>query len=114
LKNDPRITRLGGFLRRSSLDELPQILNVIRGEISWVGPRPIVQSEVKKYGRYGQVLLTMKPGITGLWQANGRSGLAYEERVRLDMEYLSRASLWLDIKTILQTVPVVLTRTGAM
>jgi len=114
LKNDPRITRLGGFLRRSSLDELPQILNVIKGEISWVDPRPIVQSEVEKDGRYGQVLLSMKPGITGLWQANGRSDLTYEERVHLDMEYLGKASLWLDIKTILKTVPVVLSRTGAM
>ncbi|PYX04912.1 MAG: galactosyl-1-phosphate transferase [Acidobacteria bacterium] len=114
LKNDPRITRLGRFLRRLSLDELPQIFNVIKGEISWVGPRPIVQPEVKKYGRYAPALLRMKPGVTGLWQANGRSGLAYEERVRLDMEYLSKASLWLDIKTIVKTLPVVLSRAGAM
>ncbi len=114
LKNDPRVTRLGRFLRRSSLDELPQILNVLKGEISWVGPRPIVESEIEKYGRHAAAFLRMKPGITGLWQVSGRSDLPYEERVRLDMQYLDRASLWLDLGIILRTVLVVLNRTGAM
>jgi exopolysaccharide production protein ExoY len=114
LKDDPRVTRLGRFLRRSSLDELPQIINVLRGEISWVGPRPIVVSEIKKYGRHAAGLLCMKPGITGLWQGCGRSDLPYEDRVRLDMQYLGQASIWLDIKIILQTVVVVLNRTGAV
>jgi lipopolysaccharide/colanic/teichoic acid biosynthesis glycosyltransferase len=114
LKNDPRVTRLGRFLRRSSLDELPQMINVLKGELSWVGPRPIVVSEIQKYGRQGARLLRMKPGITGLWQASGRSDLPYEDRIRLDMEYLGQASIWLDIKIILQTVVVVLNRTGAI
>ena len=114
LKNDPRITWLGSFLRRSSFDELPQIFNVIKGDISWVGPRPIVPPEVEKYGRYAPALLRVKPGITGIWQANGRSELTYERRVRMDMEYLSKATLWLDVKTILKTLAVVVNRTGAM
>ncbi len=114
LKNDPRITKLGRFLRCSSLDELPQIFNVLRGEISWVGPRPIIESEIEKYGRHAAAFLCTKPGITGLWQASGRSYLSYDERVRLDMQYLDRASLWLDLKIILRTVLVVLNRTGAM
>ena len=114
LKYDPRVTWLGRFLRRSSLDELPQIINVLRGELTWVGPRPIVVSELQKYGRHAAGLLRMKPGITGLWQAGGRSDLAYEERVRLDMQYLGQASFWLDIKIILQTVVVVLNCNGAV
>jgi lipopolysaccharide/colanic/teichoic acid biosynthesis glycosyltransferase len=97
---------LGGFLRRSSLDELPQIFNVIKGEISWAGPRPIVQPEVEKYGLYAATLLRMRPGVTGLWQANGRSDLAYGQRVLMDMEYLSKASLWLDIRTSTTTLRI--------
>jgi lipopolysaccharide/colanic/teichoic acid biosynthesis glycosyltransferase len=114
LKKDPRVTRLGRFLRRSSLDELPQILNVLKGEISWVGPRPIIESEIEKYGHQAAAFLRMKPGITGLWQAGGRSDLPYEERVRLDMQYLDHASLWLDLKIIFRTVRVVLKRNGAI
>ena len=114
LKNDPRVTRLGRFLRRSSLDELPQILNVLKGEVSWVGPRPIIESEIEKYGHHAAPFLRMKPGITGLWQVSGRSDLPYEERVRLDMHYLDQASLWLDLKIILRTMLVVLNRNGAM
>jgi lipopolysaccharide/colanic/teichoic acid biosynthesis glycosyltransferase len=114
LKNDPRVTRLGQFLRRSSLDELPQIINVLRGEISWVGPRPIVVPEIEKYGRYAGGLLRMKPGITGLWQASGRSDLPYENRVRLDMQYMEQASIWFDLKIILRTALVVLSRSGAI
>jgi lipopolysaccharide/colanic/teichoic acid biosynthesis glycosyltransferase len=114
LKNDPRVTRLGRFLRRSSLDELPQIINVLKGDISWVGPRPIVVAEIKKYGHHAAGLLRMKPGITGLWQANGRSDLPYENRVRLDMQYMEKASIWLDCKIMLRTVLVVIKRTGAI
>ncbi len=114
LRNDPRITRLGRFLRCSSLDELPQIFNVVKGELSWVGPRPVIEPEIRKYGPHAAGFLRMKPGITGLWQASGRSDLPYEERVRLDLQYLSRASLWLDLKIILKTVPVVLYRKGAV
>lgn len=113
LKNDPRITRLGDFLRRTSLDELPQLINVLKGEMSLVGPRPVVREELAKYGPYAPFLVRVLPGLTGLWQANGRSDTDYEERVRLDMEYIQNWSFWLDVKILLQTVPAVLRRRGA-
>ncbi len=113
LKNDPRITRIGGFLRKTSVDELPQLLNVLRGEMSIVGPRMITLEEVEKYGNWGLNLHTVKPGITGLWQVTGRSELTYEERVRLDMRYIRNYSIWLDLQIILQTIPAVLLSKGA-
>jgi exopolysaccharide biosynthesis polyprenyl glycosylphosphotransferase len=113
LKDDPRITRIGRFLRRTSLDELPQLWNVIRGEMSLVGPRMITKPELEKYGKRAMNLLTVKPGITGLWQVSGRSDASYEERVQLDMYYIRNWSLWLDIQLIFQTVIVVLKRRGA-
>lgn len=114
LDNDPRITRVGKFLRRTSLDELPQLLNIIIGNMSVVGPRPIVEKEIQKYGVYADKLISVKPGLTGNWQANGRSVTTYEERVQLDMEYIDRRSFWIDIKIILKTVVSVLKREGAM
>jgi exopolysaccharide biosynthesis polyprenyl glycosylphosphotransferase len=113
LKNDPRITRVGRFLRRTSLDELPQLLNVIRGEMSLAGPRMISPAEMGKYSQWGINLLTVKPGITGLWQVSGRSNISYEQRVRMDMYYIRNWSIWLDLQLLWQTIPAVLRGTGA-
>ena len=113
LKNDPRLTRIGGFLRRTSLDELPQILNVLRGELSLIGPRPIVPSEQEKYGRHARKLLSVKPGLGGYWQVYGRSDTTYAERVVMDLEYIDRRSLGLDLKLVALTVRVVLEGRGA-
>lgn len=113
LKDDPRVTRAGRFLRRSSLDELPQVFNVLRGEMSIVGPRMISPEEHERYGQWDLNLLTVKPGITGLWQVSGRSDLSYDERVRLDMAYIRNWTIWLDLQILLQTLPAVLRRRGA-
>jgi exopolysaccharide biosynthesis polyprenyl glycosylphosphotransferase len=113
VKMDPRITRLGRFLRRTSLDELPQLLNVLRGEMSLVGPRMIAPEETRRYGKWGLNLLTVKPGITGPWQVRGRGELQYQERVRLSMHYIRNYSIWADVEIMLRTVGVVLKGTGA-
>jgi lipopolysaccharide/colanic/teichoic acid biosynthesis glycosyltransferase len=114
IKQDPRITRFGRWLRLTSLDELPQILNVFRGEMSWVGPRDILGTELVKYGQFARKLLTVQPGITGLWQVSGRSKLTYMERIQLDMRYIDRLSFLLDLKILCRTVPVVVTGYGAV
>jgi lipopolysaccharide/colanic/teichoic acid biosynthesis glycosyltransferase len=116
LVNDPRITRLGAILRKTSLDELPQLFNVLRGEMSLVGPRPVVREELEEhYGRAGRIAYSaMRPGITGLWQVSGRSETSYRERVTLDITYGSRWCLLLDFKILLLTVPAVLARRGAV
>lgn len=114
LKDDPRVTRVGRWLRRFSLDELPQLFNVIRGEMSLVGPRMISPEELEKYGEASGLLLTVKPGLTGLWQVSGRSDLSYEERVRLDSRYITDYSFRRDLRILfLQTLPAVLKRRGA-
>jgi exopolysaccharide biosynthesis polyprenyl glycosylphosphotransferase len=113
LKDDPRITRVGKFLRKTSLDELPQLLNVLKREMSLVGPRIITPAEVEKYDKWHMNLLTVRPGITGLWQVSGRSDISYEERVRLDMHYIRNWSIWFDLQLLLQTIPAVLNRKGA-
>lgn len=114
LKDDPRVTRVGTWLRRTSLDELPQFLNVLRGQMSLVGPRMITTAEAPLYGVMQHNLLTVKPGITGLWQVSGRSDLSYEERVRIDMHYIRNYSIWLDMHILFfQTVPAVLKGKGA-
>lgn len=113
LKNDPRITQVGRFLRKYSLDELPQLFNVLRGEMSLVGPRMISPPEMEKFNQWGFNLLTVKPGITGLWQVSGRSDVTYEERVRLDMYYIRNWTIWLDLYLLLQTLPAVLKSKGA-
>lgn len=113
LKHDPRVTRVGRFLRRTSLDELPQLYNVIRGEMSLVGPRPIVAEEIPKYNRAFELYLQVRPGMTGLWQVSGRNDTSYEERVRLDSYYIRNWSLWLDMYILLKTVGVVLRGSGA-
>lgn len=113
LKDDPRVTRVGKFLRKWSLDELPQIFNVLRREMSIVGPRMISPPEMEFYQQYGMNLLTVKPGITGLWQVSGRSDVSYAERVRLDMYYVRNWSIWLDFQLLVQTIPAVLRKRGA-
>ncbi|MEC8628671.1 MAG: sugar transferase [Pseudomonadota bacterium] len=112
LDNDPRITRLGNFLRKTSLDELPQIWNVIRGEMSFVGPRPVVQDELLRYGESEKYYLSVRPGITGLWQVSGRNDISYADRVRMDRIYASRYSMLQDTKIIAKTATVVLFPTG--
>jgi exopolysaccharide biosynthesis polyprenyl glycosylphosphotransferase len=113
LKDDPRITRVGKIIRKISLDELPQLFNVLRREMSLVGPRMISPPEMEMYAEYGMNLLTVKPGITGLWQVSGRSDVTYAERVRLDMYYIRNWSIWLDLQLLFQTIPAVLSRRGA-
>ncbi len=113
LRCDPRVTPLGNLLRKSSLDELPQIWNVLTGRMSIVGPRPIVAAEAEKYGAHFGHYLAVKPGITGLWQTSGRSTLTYPQRVALDREYVENWSLWLDIKILFRTVGKVANSDGA-
>jgi Undecaprenyl-phosphate galactose phosphotransferase WbaP len=113
LRSDPRITRLGRFLRRTSLDELPQILNVLRGEMSLVGPRPIVQEEVALYGEIFSLYALVLPGITGLWQVSGRNDCTYGERIRLDRSYVVQWSVWLDIYILIKTIPEMFRMRGA-
>ncbi len=114
LSEDPRVTPLGRFLRRTSLDELPQLWNILRGDISLVGPRPIVPEELERYGAQAKLILRVKPGLTGLWQVSGRNDVSYEERIRLDLYYIYNWSLAMDFRIALQTVPTVLTRKGAV
>ena len=114
LKNaDSYITKSGAFLRKTSLDELPQILNVLRGEMSLVGPRPIVDNEIARYGKAYALYTRVRPGITGLWQVSGRNDLPYADRVWLDRHYVCNWSVWLDILIIARTVPEVLHCSGA-
>ncbi|MBW4654744.1 MAG: undecaprenyl-phosphate galactose phosphotransferase WbaP [Kaiparowitsia implicata GSE-PSE-MK54-09C] len=113
LRDDPRVTRIGRFLRQTSLDELPQLWNILRGEMSLVGPRPIVDEEIDRYGEKFGLYTKVTPGLTGLWQVSGRNNLAYEERVSLDAYYVRNWSVWLDIYILLRTVWVVITGEGA-
>jgi exopolysaccharide biosynthesis polyprenyl glycosylphosphotransferase len=113
LKNDPRITRIGAFLRKYSLDELPQLFNVLKRDMSLVGPRMISPEEVSMYKQFDMNLLTVLPGITGLWQVSGRSDISYDERVRLDMYYVRNWTIWLDLQLVFQTIPAVLKGRGA-
>jgi lipopolysaccharide/colanic/teichoic acid biosynthesis glycosyltransferase len=113
LRHDPRVTRLGAILRRTSLDELPQLINVLRGEMGLVGPRPIVESEVPKYGHRFHHYCRVKPGITGLWQVSGRNDTGYRTRVALDCVYAQRRSLILDVYILAATVPAVLLCRGS-
>lgn len=114
LDNDPRITRIGGFLRKTSLDELPQLFNILKGDMSIVGPRPIVEKEIEKYGNKMEQVFSVLPGLTGYWQANGRSDTTYDERVKMDLYYVKNRSLLLDLKIILKTFISVIKRDGAV
>jgi exopolysaccharide biosynthesis polyprenyl glycosylphosphotransferase len=113
LRQDPRVTRVGGFLRKYSLDELPQLINVLKGEMSFVGPRPALEHEVARYGPDMHRRLLVKPGITGLWQVSGRSNLSWDEAVELDVRYVENWSLGLDLAILLRTIRAVLRRAGA-
>jgi lipopolysaccharide/colanic/teichoic acid biosynthesis glycosyltransferase len=113
LRHDPRVTRLGRFLRRTSLDELPQLVNVLRGEMSLVGPRPVVREELLRYGRNVGTYLAAKPGITGLWQVTGRNDTDYRRRVVLDTYYVRNQNLLLDLYILVKTTGVVLGGNGA-
>jgi lipopolysaccharide/colanic/teichoic acid biosynthesis glycosyltransferase len=113
LDDDPRVTPIGGFLRRTSLDELPQLWNVVRGEMSLVGPRPIVEPELSKYGDHAATLLSVKPGLGGFWQVNGRSDTSYPERVQMDIHYINKRSIIFDLNLIVLTALAVLVRRGA-
>jgi exopolysaccharide biosynthesis polyprenyl glycosylphosphotransferase len=114
LRQDPRITPLGQFLRRSSIDELPQLVNVLRGQMSLVGPRMLTVEELRHFGRWRHNLVTVRPGLTGLWQISGRSTLGYNERVSLDMRYIRNYSIWLDLYIIYRTIGVVISGKGAL
>lgn len=113
LKNDPRITKIGKIIRKTSIDELPQFINVLKGEMSWVGPRPIIKDEIHYYGKYIKDYYAVLPGITGMWQVSGRSEIGYKDRVSLDVWYVRNWSIWIDITLILKTIKTVLFRKGA-
>jgi len=113
LKNDPRVTRVGHLLRKTSLDEMLQVFNVLLNQMSLVGPRMICPEELSKYNQWNINLLTVKPGITGLWQVRGRSDVSYAERVKMDMFYIRNWTIWLDLQLLFQTIPAVLSHKGA-
>ncbi len=114
IKNDPRVTRVGRFIRRTSIDELPQLFNILKGDMSLVGPRPPLLNEVKQYGPFERQRLLVKPGLTCYWQARGRNEIKFHEWMELDMQYVYEHSLWVDLKLIWLTMRVVLTGKGAM
>lgn len=113
LENDPRITKIGKFIRKTSLDELPQIINILKGDMSIIGPRPVVNDEIEKYGNQKAKFLSVKPGLTGYWAANGRSATTYEDRIKLELYYIDHCSLLLDIKIFFKTILLVLKKEGA-
>src|SRR5262249_42955236 len=113
LRNDPRRTRVGRWIRRFSLDELPQIINVIRGEMSWVGPRPNLPAEVEQYQEWHKKRMTVSPGITGMWQVSGRSDLTFDEMVMLDIYYVENWNLAMDLSILLRSVPAIIGARGA-
>ena len=114
LTNDPRITKVGKFLRKTSLDELPQLINIIKGDLSIIGPRPVVSDELKKYGTNTRKILSVTPGLTGYWAANGRSCTSYEQRMQMELFYIDNLSLKMDIKVFFKTIEAVIKREGAI
>lgn len=108
LENDPRITSIGKFIRKTSIDELPQLFNILKGDISCVGPRPVVKKEIEKYGDQKDKLLSIKPGLTGYWQSHRKVSTTYEERIQMELFYVDNYSMWLDIKVILKTFLVLI------
>lgn len=113
LKDDPRITRVGKFLRKTSLDELPQILNILKGDLSIIGPRPVIEEELEKWGDNKSKFLSVTPGLTGYWAANGRSDITYDERINMELFYIDNCSLLLDIKIFFKTILSVIKKEGA-
>ncbi len=114
LQHDPRVTKIGKFLRKTSLDELPQILNILKGDLSIIGPRPVIKEELEKYGRNREKFISVKPGLTGYWAANGRSDTTYAERVQMELFYIDNMSLGLDIQVFLKTIVAVIKKEGAI
>lgn len=114
LKNDPRITKIGKILRKTSIDEFPQFINVLKGDMSLVGPRAVIDGEIEKFGIYKKDILSVKPGITGYWAANGRSSTSYDERVFMEYKYVENFSIFMDIKILIKTVVSVLKKEGAV
>lgn len=114
LENDPRVTKVGKILRKTSLDELPQLLNIIKGNLALIGPRPVVKDELEKYGDNASKFLSVTPGLTGNWAANGRNNTTYEERMKLELEYVDNISFKTDIKIFFQTIYAVIKKEGAM
>lgn len=114
LENDPRVTKIGKFLRKTSIDELPQLYNILVGQLSFVGPRPVTKEEIEKYGINKTVVLSVTPGLTGWWACNGRSNIDYDERMELELYYVEHASIILDVKILFKTFGVVLTHEGAV
>jgi len=114
LQDDPRITKVGEFLRKTSIDELPQLINILFSQMSFIGPRPIVDGEIEKYGELKDKFLSVKPGLTGYWQVNGRSNTTYEERIEMELYYVDHKSLWLDIKIFFKTFITVIKKEGAV
>lgn len=113
IENDPRITKVGKFLRKTSLDEIPQVVNILKGDLSIIGPRPVVEEEIEKYGKNKEKFLSVTPGLTGYWAANGRSDIDYEERMEMELYYVENISLKLDIQIFFKTIISVLKREGA-
>ena len=114
LQNDPRITKIGNYLRKSSLDELPQMINILKGDMSFVGPRPVVEKEVEEYGTNKDKFLSVRPGLTGYWQVNGRSNTTYEERMKMELYYVDNCSMCLDIRIFFKTFITVFKKEGAV
>lgn len=113
IKHDPRVTRVGEFIRRTSIDELPQLVNIIRGEMSLVGPRPLPTYETEQCNQYQKQRLAVKPGLTCYWQVNGRNDIEFSEWVEMDLQYIKEANLLLDVKLVCKTIGVVLAERGA-
>jgi len=113
MKQDPRITQIGALIRKTSIDELPQLINVIRGDMSLVGPRPPLPTEVSEYSRADRLRLAVTPGITCIWQISGRSDIPFEQQVKLDIQYIEKQSMWFDLLVLLKTIPAVLRARGA-
>lgn len=114
LTNDPRITKVGKFLRKTSLDELPQLLNIIKGDLTIIGPRPVIAEELKKYGTNTEKFLSVTPGLTGYWAANGRSCTTYEQRMEMELYYIDNLSFKMDVKVFFKTIEAVIKREGAI
>lgn len=113
LEHDPRVTKVGKFLRKSSLDELPQILNILKGDLSIIGPRPVIEKELEKYGKNAKKFVSVKPGLTGFWAANGRSDTTYAERVQMELYYIDHMSFKLDVQIFFKTIIAVIKKEGA-
>ena len=114
LTNDPRITKMGKFLRKTSIDEIPQLINILKGDLSLIGPRPVIEEELEKYEENKEKFLSVKPGLTGYWAANGRSNTSYDERMKMELYYVDNISFKLDVKIFLKTILSVIKKEGAM